>query len=204
MSDPTQQTYAVIAESYHDRTKDAVMDDHIDRFVAWLPAFGPVIDLGCGPGRDTAVLRAKGVQAVGLDLSWEMMQAGRQAGLPGPYVQADMRHLPLPLNLAGVWACASLLHLPRELVPELLSQINRHLAAHGIFYISLKLGEGETWQQTAHGHPLPRFFTFWQPERLDSALHQANFDIVDGWIDDKMHGVSAATWLVRLCQKRND
>jgi SAM-dependent methyltransferase len=55
---------------------------------------GPLLDLACGKGRHVAELRALGYQAVGCDLSWTLLLAGRQEYGPMPVARADMRMLP--------------------------------------------------------------------------------------------------------------
>jgi SAM-dependent methyltransferase len=51
-----------------------------------------VLDVGCGPGRHSKALRAKGIESVGLDISIDFLTA---AG-PGPWVRSDARRLPFP------------------------------------------------------------------------------------------------------------
>jgi SAM-dependent methyltransferase len=76
----------------------------VDLFLAAvdLPA-GPVLDLACGAGRHLRELEQRGVEAVGLDLSWVLLGEAR-AAMPGvPLVRADMRRIPLADgSMAGV------------------------------------------------------------------------------------------------------
>lgn len=197
----TTSTYDQIAVTYADRWQDrSMLTADAARFAALLPSPGVVCDVGCGPGFDTAVLREKGINAVALDRSWGMMQTGRVAhGVDVPFVQADMRHLPLGKTaVSGLWAAASLLHLPREDVAVVLPNFARVLQPNGILYLSLKLGDGAQWTAAAaHDEALSRFFTYWQSETLDPLLLQAGFHIVEGW---QSNGRSAQ-WLVRLARR---
>ncbi len=56
---------------------------------------GRVLDLGCGPGRFLAALAVRGAQAVGVDLSLQLLARARDASPRSPLVRADMRSLPL-------------------------------------------------------------------------------------------------------------
>lgn len=60
---------------------------------------GPVLDVGCGPGRLTVALAEQGVQALGVDISATAVTRVRQAGAP-----ALCRSVFDPLPGQGQWA----------------------------------------------------------------------------------------------------
>jgi len=196
----TRETYRQIAAAYAQARQDrSQLADQVKRFVALVQPGGLVVDVGCGPGMDTAVLQTHHLTAIGLDFSCEMMWVGRdEHGVQAPFVQADMRHLPFVGQFDGIWACASLLHLQRQDVLPTLREFHRVLQPGGIVYLSVKLGGGEKWVPTAYGRPLPRFFTFWQPDTLDPLMETAGFHIIDGWEEPGQMD----TWLVRYGRKK--
>ena len=199
-AEKTRETYQKIAAAYAQAQQDrGPLASQIAKFAALVKPGGLVLDVGCGPGMDTAVFLQHHLAPVGLDFSHEMMRTGRESyGIQLPFVQTDMRRLPLGCMADGIWACASLLHLDRvELLPT-LREFHRVLHPGGILYLSVKLGSGEGWAPTAYGQPLPRFFTYWRPETLDPVLETAAFDSIDGWQEQ---GEKDA-WLVRYARKR--
>ena len=118
VADRNARTYDRIAPAYlrRWRARDAELP-RLERFATGLSPGASVLDLGCGPGFDTAWLRARGLAAFGLDRSMGMLLGGR-ADYDLPRLQADMRRLPLADgNLAGVWANASLHHVARAELP---------------------------------------------------------------------------------------
>jgi len=196
----TQATYQQIATAYAQAQQNRDrMAEQMKRFVVLLPPGGLVLDVGCGPGMDTAVLQSYHFNAIGLDFSHEMMRVGRdEYGVQVPFVQTDMRHLPGGQQAAGIWACASLLHLPRHDVLPTLHEFWRVLKPGGVLYLSLKLGNGEEWVPAEkYDQSLPRFFTYWQPETLDPLLETAAFHIIDGWQEQGERD----TWMVRYGRK---
>lgn len=197
----TQETYRHIAAAYAqaNAVSSSSIAQQIAKFVALVPLGGWVLDVGCGPGMDTAVLRQNNLQAIGLDYSHEMMVAGRDTqGFQGPFIRADMRRLPVGGYIAGLWVCASLLHLARADVLPTLHEFHRVLQPGGILYLSVKLGDDEAWVDTPYDEGRQRFFTYWQPETLDALLETAAFQIIDGWEEKGRRD----TWLVRYARKK--
>lgn len=194
--DETIATYDQIAEGYLSRRQDRErLRPLFDRFAAYLPPGGRVLDVGCGPGYDGAVLRTYGFQLFSFDLSWGMMQAGRKL-FPGDYVQADMRHLPLTTCADGLWLNASLLHLPRSDVATALQNMKKLLRPHGILFLTVKGGEGEAWTAYPAQTNLTRYFTYWSAEPLDELIQQAGFTLLERWQDQ----ADEQLWLGRIAQ----
>lgn len=193
----TIETYDRIAETYLAvRQERSGMGRERARFAELVEPGGVVLDVGCGPGFDTALLREAGLRAVGFDLSWGMLASGR-----GRYaidvVLADMCCLPVRRGVAGLWVSASLLHLPRPVVPATLARFYGVLNPAGTLFLSLKIGEGTQWAQRSYEHDAPRLFTFWQPEPLDALLVETGFTIVDGWVNE----ADGVGWVVRFVRK---
>lgn len=180
-------------EKWHDRT---MMAGAMAAFVHRVRPRGLVVDVGCGPGFDAALLRAEGLRTVALDLSRGMMRAGREH-YACTYVQADMRRLPLGKRAAdGLWVSASLLHLPSAEAEVALRGFYRVLRPGGVLYLSVKEGVGTSWRQETYGKTAPRFFAFWQPADLDGALRDVGFGVVEAWRSE-----AASTWLNRIAVK---
>jgi ubiquinone/menaquinone biosynthesis C-methylase UbiE len=197
----TQETYRQIAANYAAAwQKGGTVDSELQKFAALLPEGATVLDVGCGPGLDTAVLQTHHLNVIGLDYSHEMMRVGRdEHSCLAPFVQADMRRLPVGQQIEGIWASASLLHLQRDDMLPTLHEFWRVLKPDGLLYFSVKQGVGEEWVRTEkYGHDLLRFFTFWQAETLDPLLQTAAFHIIDGWQEEGRRD----TWLVRFMRKK--
>ncbi len=135
----------------------------LDRFASSLPAGTLVLDLGAGPGFDSAELRARGLEAICVDLSLGMLRAGARE-FPGPRVQSDIRRLPFPSrSICGIWANASLLHLSESEARSALDEIRRVLRPPGILHVSVKRGTGAEWESERYGKP--RWFQYWSDAR---------------------------------------
>jgi ubiquinone/menaquinone biosynthesis C-methylase UbiE len=190
--DRTRQTYDKIGARFLGNTRDrSGVLVWLGRFAEQLGAGGTVLDVGAGPGCDSAELRRLGLRAISLDLSLGMLQAGLLE-FPGPRVQADARRLPFADgSVAGVWANASLLHLSAEEAAAALREARRVLRASGLLHISVKAGHGAAWESERYGEA--RWFQYWSAADLDALLATAGFTVIASWANS----TPRADWLVR-------
>jgi SAM-dependent methyltransferase len=196
MNDPvskTRDTYDAIGAEFLENSRDrSEMHGWLDRFASSLPAGTLVLDLGAGPGFDSAELRKRGVEAICVDLSLGMLRAGVRE-FPGPRVQSDLRRLPFPsCSVCGAWANASLLHLSRTEASLALREIRRVLQPSGILHVSVKRGSGAEWESERYGKP--RWFQYWSDSELDEALQAVGFCVNAAWVNE----TTRDTWLIRL------
>jgi SAM-dependent methyltransferase/GNAT superfamily N-acetyltransferase len=176
--DRTVATYETIAENYLARQTDGPWQrEALDRFSAALPPPARLLEVGCGPGRDASMLRAAGYAVLALDRTWAMLRLAESSG--APRLQADSRALPLrDGSVDGVWANASLLHLPRTELVIALVEIRRLLRPGGAFYSSFKRGHGQ--RESSDG----RWFAFYQPDEAARLLAGAGLNVAEQWERD--------------------
>lgn len=176
--------YGPNVTAYEARNRHKVASE-VERFIRSLPPHATVLDAGCGPGRDLARFRSAGLNAVGVDAVPEMVAHARQHG---PCILGDLRHLGFSnATFDGVWACASLVHLPDWDTATALAGFRRVLRPGGRLYVSVKGPTEGGWRTTDIG---TRWFNGWQPDRLGAVVEQAGFRIdevatesvfVDAW-----------------------
>jgi SAM-dependent methyltransferase len=139
--DLTLQFYAANAATYaaRDRLLPARM---LDRFLAELPPDGRILELGCGGGQDAAYMLSRGFTVVPTDGSPELAaEAAQRLGLQVQVMRFD--ELDAVSDYEGVWASASLLHVPRPALTPILRLVHRALKADGRFWSSYKTGKAE-------------------------------------------------------------
>ncbi|MBI1986609.1 MAG: class I SAM-dependent methyltransferase [Rhodospirillales bacterium] len=110
--------------------------------IAADPPFS-ILDLGCGPGRDLRHFRSLGHDAVGLDGSKEFVAMAR--AISGCEVlHQDFLAMDLPENrFDGVFANASLFHVPSRELPRVLLELSRTLRPGGVLFCSNPRGNNE-------------------------------------------------------------
>jgi SAM-dependent methyltransferase len=189
--DPSRSTdifYETNARQYFDRTVSLDLSPLYDRVLKLVRPGGRILDAGCGSGRDLKVFRSRGFDAVGIDASTALVS------LANDFSGA----LCLPVRLEdvdfdgcfdAVWACASLLHIPKHKIPQVLNRLNKALVLGGAIFASVQIGEGETLT------PDGRFFAYYAPEEFAQLLNASGFSIDDVWIsEDSLPDRTALRW----------
>lgn len=126
----------------------------LDTFLDRLTPGGRVLELGCGGGRDAARIRQRGFTVDATDATPALVSRANEAFDLGARVMA-FHELEAEAAYAGVWAHASLLHCPRDALPDVLVRIRRALVPRGWFFSSYKLGDGEGRDLLGRLHNFP-------------------------------------------------
>lgn len=118
-------------------------------FFSHLKDGSKILDAGCGPGRDIVAFIEKGYDVEAFDASIEMVRIA--TGLSGiGVVHATFDEYDTVIKYDGVWACASLLHVPRKDMIATLLHMKSLLAKDGVIYMSFKYGDEERQNNGRH------------------------------------------------------
>lgn len=137
-------------KNYYDSNAQAFFDDTVNvnmqqlhsKFLATIPIGGIILDAGCGSGRDTKLFTDLGYKVIAFDAS--PLLATLASSYVGKEVSVRTFEDITELNMYdGIWACASLLHVPLEKMVSTISRLWASLKKGGVFYCSFKLGFGE-------------------------------------------------------------
>lgn len=130
------------ATEYFEHTVDINMQPGWDRFTSLLPEGGSILDLGCGSGRDSAYFLSCGFDVTAMDGSEEMCE------LASIHIGQDVLNLSfeeMDFNevFDGIWACASLLHVPSNQIEDIFRKIVKSLKVNGVLFMSFRYGDYE-------------------------------------------------------------
>jgi SAM-dependent methyltransferase len=145
----TLQDYDRVAHQFFHGTVGHDVSQNIAALLEAIETPGPftILDFGCGPGRDLKTFSALGHVAIGLDGSRKFVDMAR--AYSGCEVwQQNFLELRLPEGLFdGVYANASLFHVPRSLLPEVLEKLHAALKPGGVLFSSNPRGDNrEGWR----------------------------------------------------------
>ncbi len=159
---------------------------------------GTVLDLGCGPGLDAPGLRELGLTVVGLDITHAMLAIAAPK-LGGRALIGDSRRLPFAADaFEGVWASASLLHLPKDQVAMALAEVRRVLKPGGAFYSGMKGGDHDGFVEPWAGHPVKvrRHFSHYQPDEWTAYLAKTGFAVEEQAVENAGAVLPDTPWII--------
>lgn len=167
-----------------------------DAFLAALGGPGPhdILDLGCGPGRDLAAFAAAGHRAIGLDGCAALAEIARQTA-DVPVLEQDLLDLRLnPRSLDGVFAQATLFHVPTEDLSDVLRRIREALRDGGVLFACDPTGTNtEGWVED-------RYVAFRRPATTARLMREAGFAALRDWRRPPGAPRRLQTWLAGLWQ----
>jgi SAM-dependent methyltransferase len=150
----TLRHYEREAEAFWQGTRDHDVSQNIAALLRHLPDDGchTILDLGCGPGRDLATFRDLGHEAVGLDGARAFVEMAR-AHTGCEVLLQDFLDMHLPqARFDGVFANASLFHVPSQELPRVLGQLHDALVGGGVLFCSNPHGPNtEGWSGGRYG-----------------------------------------------------
>jgi SAM-dependent methyltransferase len=181
---------------YYDQNSDAFFRETVEadmrglqgRFLAYVPTGGRILDAGCGSGRDALAFQRQGYVVEAFDGSAKMVRLARaHTGLPVRrllFEEVDWME-----TFDGVWACASLLHVPRAHLADAIARLVRTLRRGGVLFASFKCGQRE---REIYG----RHFTDLTEGDLRQLLAAARLEALDVWVSrDVRSGRDGELWI---------
>ena len=149
----TLRHYDAHAAGFRDGTWGHDVSQNIDALLDAIAAPPPcrILDFGCGPGRDLRAFKARGHAPVGLDGAVEFAAMARAAGFE--VLLQDFLALDLPAaHFDGVFANASLFHVPARALPRVLRELRAALNPGGVLFASNPRGDNrEGWHGERYG-----------------------------------------------------
>ncbi|HHQ4593712.1 TPA: class I SAM-dependent methyltransferase [Aeromonas veronii] len=176
------------AHAFAESTLGVDMQPLYRHFLPLIPPGGHIVDAGCGSGRDSHAFKAAGFQVSAFDGSEQLAAlASQYIGQPVAVCRFEQFQADQPVD--GIWACASLLHVPAANLLAVMAHLARQLKAGGHFYCSFKYGCGEL---TRDG----RVFTQLDETALAALLRELPLTAVDVWqTADLRPGRADERWL---------
>ena len=197
VSSRTLAHYQANAGDFWSGTKDHDVAQNYAALLDNLEGPGPftILDFGCGPGRDLAYFHARGHEAVGLEGCRAFCVMAR-AYSGCEVLEQDFLALALPAErYHGVFANASLFHVPSSELPRVLGELWAAMKPGGVLFCSNPRGENEEgW----HGE---RYGVYWSLARWREVVTLAGFKEIDHYFRPKDRPRAQQPWLATVWRK---
>ncbi len=190
----TLEYYNRIAEKYIEDSLHADVSDLYAHLLPKVPECGSILDLGCGSGRDSKHFMELGYHVTAVDGSAEFCK--RASNLLGIEVKCKLfDEIDFISEFDAVWACASLLHVPKNEIHSILRKIEKALKPEGIFYMSFKYGT----EERIAGE---RAFSDYTEQDIPWLLKETKMNCIEYWISgDVREEHTGEKWLNVMVQK---
>lgn len=197
--DRTIDHYNQRAQSFWEGTRDHDVSQNIEallRNILTEPPFS-ILDFGCGPGRDLQAFVQRGHRPVGLEGADALAKMARNHS--GCEVwQQDFRQLDLPAaRFDGVFANASLFHVPKYALPRVLQQLSAALKPKGVLFSSNPRGNNE---ENTGGE---RYGAFYDLETWRAYLTDAGFTEIEHYYRPAGLPIEQQPWLASVWRRNN-
>ena len=193
--DKTLKYYNENAQSFASGTVSVKFTKVQDKFLEKLNPDAYILDFGCGAGRDTKYFLSRGYQVDAVDGSEQLCRIASE------YTEIKVRQmlfqeLDEKEKYDGIWACSSILHLPKNELKAVFMKMLKALKEDGIIYTSFKYGDFE-------GERNGRYFTDFTEKTFEEFVGEIdNLQLKEEWITgDVRPGRGEEKWLNVILQK---
>jgi len=197
LSARTLAYYDSVAEAFERGTREHDVSENYAALLGAIEAQPPfaVLDFGCGPGRDLAYFQSRGLEAVGLDGSARFVERAR-AMTGAEVLHQDFLSLALPAErFHGVFANASLFHVPTQELPRVLRELRTALVPRGVLFCSNP--HGRDTENVAD----ERYGAFHSPETWRRQVLSAGFSEVEQFYRPSGKPREEQPWLASVWRK---
>lgn len=182
------------AETYFDSTVNADLSDIYQRFLKYLPEKSYILDAGCGSGRDSKFFISQCHRVKAIDGSKELCR------LASDYLNQEVENirfsdLDYHEEFDGIWACASLLHVDRNEIQNVINKMYNALKDNGIFYASFKYGSSDRMQGE-------RYYNDINEDQIKKLFQ--DFIIQELWFSDDVRTDRTDRWINVIVKKERD
>ena len=187
--DKTLEYYNKNAKEFVEGTLNADMSVLYTMFRKYVPSGSVILDMGCGSGRDTKYFTGQGYTVVAMDGSEELCKLAENYTGQEVLCMA-FNELDAVEQFDGIWACSSILHVPKDDLPDILHRIQRALKLGGYLYASFKYG-------AFSGNRNGRYFTDLTEDQFTHILDAVGgFEVIESFVSkDVRAGRADEKWL---------
>ena len=194
MPDINLQYYQTHAHAFYHSTINVDMQSLYSHFLPLIKIGGTILDAGCGAGRDSLAFIEQGFDIEAFDASEELAKLATKLIGKEVFVETFQTYQTIK-RFDGIWACASLLHVPFVELPDVMQRLTDMLKKEGVFYCSFKYGNEEIERKG-------RRFTNLNENSLTELIKALPLQIEKQWITgDLREGRESEKWLNVIMRK---
>lgn len=182
------------ADNFIEGTMNVDMSPIQNKFISYLKEGGHILDAGCGSGRDSLAFKKRGYKVTAIDGSEVLCEKASKL-LGQPVRQVMFQEIDDENIYEGIWACATLLHVPNDEMLDVFRRLTRALKQEGILYVSFKYG-------TFEGERNGRWFNDYTEEKFEQLISLCpELKVLETWITIDVRPDRQEKWLNIIMKK---
>lgn len=199
-----RETYNRIAEDWH---KQHQTDDWwvsgTQKFISLLKRASLVLDVGCAGGVKSRYLIDRELRVVGIDISEGLIEIAKREVPKGEFLVLGMEELQkLDQQFDGIFMQASLLHIPRAKVADVIARAAGKLNKEGLLYVAVKekragKPDEEVKLENDYGYDYERFFSYFTVDEIKDSMQWAGLKV----IHEQIELAGSTRWIQVIGQK---
>lgn len=166
--------YNTNAKDFFEGTVNADMSAHYAAFLEKLPKGVHILDAGCGSGRDSLYFKKLGYKITAMDISTELCKLASEH-IGQEVLELSFQDIAFEDTFEGIWACASLLHVPSVELPAIIGKLKKALKVDGVLFAGFKYGDFE-------GERNGRYFCDLTEQKAEQIFTALGFKVEKMWI----------------------
>ena len=187
----TLQYYYDNASLYSADTISADMSDAQNKFLKKIAIGGKILDVGCGSGRDSKLFTNAGYNITAIDGCKTFCDEVKK-NVNCTVMNITFEQINFTDEFDGIWACASLLHVPSSEIKYILKKIIRSAKPGASIYLSFKYGNFEGMRNN-------RYFTDYTEKSFSKIADSIGLKITEMWTTYDVRPSRNDKWLNVLC-----
>ena len=183
--DGLRDTYDRIAVDWaSDHQGDDWWRECTARFASLLPNGARVLDAGCGSGQKARFFEERGLRLLGIDFSEKLLEIARRTAPASDFRLVDLRDVgTMTEKFEGVFAQASLLHIPKAEAFAVVEGMVSRLVPRGLLYVAVKAQrpgnpEEEIVTENDYGYDYDRFFSYYTMEEMRGYIGRLGLSLI--------------------------
>jgi SAM-dependent methyltransferase len=181
--------YQTTKESYDKHVDEYVKNTYhatpppLQDFIQSLPTGAMVVDLGCGPGRDSSAFIEAGINYLGIDFSEATIEKASELNPNAKFKVGDFRSLKFdPESIDAFWAIAALYHLNKSDFKTVMKRLHGFLKKNGQIFIVMKKGSGEHFSDDKRYASGKKFVSYYSLKELKEIYDGIGFSIKEMFV----------------------
>jgi ubiquinone/menaquinone biosynthesis C-methylase UbiE len=158
-----------------------------------------ILDVGCGPGRDSKYFTEKKLTVTGIDLTNKFLKIAANKSRMAQFIKMDMRKLTFKrASFDGIWASASFLHLPKKDAKKTIVGFKKVLKPNGIIYLDVEKGSEEKIIRKVEYKQKERLISFYKKDEILALIKRTGLTVFKVIIQRDKYG-----WIKIFARKNN-